>query len=577
MDDEIKIRVSDIIFALKKHWKLIVVATVAGTLFGLMLTAMNYVQSSLVIYKINGSFAVSARNEMGFFTGNGTSATSADFMLAEDMVPAIRYVLNSRKVIGMVIEDEKLIGVKPSDISANLSLSQYGETQIIDMSLIWRSPEEGIAIWNSIVNAGNRVIPKTLQLGTLVVINDAMATQMGISREGPNLAVLLGALGFLAGMGIAMISLLMHPTLNNLKDVDSVLGMETIGIIPQSLTWSEQNGNIMTRSRNSEAAESFSAATYILRNRLGTREKHHCFYVTSTTSKEGKSAVAANIAIQLAGMECRTLLIDFDTRSPDIGTMFLPEIDYAGTLNAIYRGDANEHDVITHVSGYLDLLLMLPEHNPIPLDGTIEELFTSLIEKYEYVIINGSPVGIVSEALSLNQVTNNAVFVVGYDSAVISEIQTAIQKMDKAGARIIGCIVNGVKGKVKDSRGNQASSAKNSARKNRHAAREDSAEVNAELEEDLMNMTDKPRERQTEDLSEQTDEAPKQTRKKFWQRRKGKSASDAARGFAPATPSDIMESLIPEDTGEQQPTASAHAAERLKAEETSNQEASQEK
>lgn len=574
MDDEIKIRVSDIIFALKKRWKLIVVATVAGTMFGLMLTAMNYVQSSLVIYKINGSFAVSARNEMGFFTGNGTSATSADFMLAEDMVPAIRYVLSSRKVIGMVIEDEKLIGVKPSDISANLSLSQYGETQIIDMSLIWRSPEEGVAIWNSIVNAGNRVIPKALQLGTLVVINDAMATQMGISREGPNLAVLLGALGFLAGMGIAMISLLMHPTLNNLKDVDSVLGMETIGIIPQSLSWSEQNGNIMTRIKNSEAAESFSASTYILRNRLGTREKHHCFYVTSTTSKEGKSAVAANIAIQLAGMECHTLLIDFDTRSPDIGTMFLPEIDYASTLNAIYRGDANEHDVITHVNGYLDLLLMLPEHNPIPLDGTIEELFTSLIEKYEYVIINGSPVGMVSEALSLNQVTNNAVFVVGYDSAVMSEIQTAIQKMDKAGARIIGCIVNGVKGKVKDSRGNQASSAKNSARKNRHAAREDSVAVNAELEEDLMNMTDKPRDRQTESQAEQTDAAPKQTRIKFWQRRKGKS--DAARGSTSANPSDIMENLISEETVEMQHTDSAYTAERLKAEENSNQDSSQE-
>ena len=162
MDDEIKIRVSDIVFALKKNWKLIVVTTIAGTLFGLILTAMNYVQSSLVIYKINGSFAVSAQNEMGYFTGNGTTATSADFTLAENMVPAIRYVLNSRKVISTVIEDEKLIGVKPSDISSNLSLTQYAETQIIEMSLIWRDPEEGIAIWNSIVNEGNRYIPKTL-------------------------------------------------------------------------------------------------------------------------------------------------------------------------------------------------------------------------------------------------------------------------------------------------------------------------------------------------------------------------------------------------------------------------------
>lgn len=552
MDDEIRIRGSDILFALKKHWKLIVVATVAGTLFGLMLTAMTYVQSSLVIYKINGSFSVSARNEMGYFTGNGTSATSADYTLSEDMVPAIRYVLNSRRVIGTVIEDEKLIGVKTSDISSNLSLVQYGETQIIDMSLIWRSPEEGVAIWNSIVNAGNRFIPKALQLGTLVVINEPMATQMGVSREGPNLAVLLSGLGLLAGMGIAIISLLLHPTLNNLKDVDTVLGMETIGIIPQSLNWSEQNGDIMSRTRNSEAAENFRAAAYILRNRLGTKEKHHCFYVTSTTAKEGKSAVAANIAIQLAEMECRTLLIDFDARNPDIGNMFLPEIDYTATLNAIYRGEANEYDVITRVNGYLDLMLMLPEHNPIPLDGAIEELFKGYIDKYEYVVINASPVGVASETLSLNEVTNNAVFVVGYDSAIISDIQAALQKMDKSGARIIGCIVNGVQGKVKGVRGDKENAAKGRRRKNRKAGKERNAADSDELDE-LLKQTEKPQEERQD---------AERKNKKIWQKKKEKPAPDAAPD--PANVAEIMEELIAKGEEEKQTSDETTVAELLK-------------
>lgn len=568
MDDEIRIRVSDIVFALKKHWKLIVVATVAGTLFGLILTAMNYVQSSLVIYKINGSFAVSAQNEMGYFTGNGTTATSADFTLAENMVPAIRYVLNSRKVISEVIEAERLIGVKPSDISANLSLTQYAETQIIEMSLIWRDPEEGIAIWNSIVNEGNRYIPKTLQLGTLVVINDAMATQMGISREGPNLAVLLSGLGLLAGMGIALISMLLHPTLNNLKDVDAVLGMETIGTIPQSLNWSEQNGNIMTRNRNTEVAESYAASTYILRNRLGTKEKHQCFYVTSTTAKEGKSAVAANIAIQLASMECRTLLIDFDTRNPGIGTMFLPEIDYTATLNAIYRGDANENDVITHINGYLDLLLMLPEHNPIPLDGAVEELFKGLVEKYEYVVINAAPVGIVSETLSLNQVTNNAVFVVGYDSAVISEIQTAIQKMDKSGARIIGCIVNGVKGKGKTARGNQGSSTRGRTRRNRSAAKNGMMGENDGLY-DILEPAEKAQDTPAEAQEEQKNDAAKPARKKLWQR-KSKAASAAAKSAGRTIATNVLDDLIQEETEQKQTADAASVTERPETEDRQN-------
>ncbi|MBR4538297.1 MAG: hypothetical protein IKO52_05560 [Clostridia bacterium] len=505
MDDEIKIRLSDIIFALQKHWKLILATSIAGTMFGLVLTAMSYVKSSLVTYNINGSFAVSTMNEAGNFTTNGTAANKDDYYLSENMVAAIRYVLNSRQVVESAIEDEKLLGVEASDIQHNVSISQYGETQIVEMTLTWRSPEEGIDIWNAIIDAGNRVIPKVLQLGTLVIINEPKASQVGISRAGPKLAIMLSGLGFMAGVGFAVVSMLLHPTLNNLKDVDAVLGLETLGMIPQSLTWSEQNGKILER-HNSEVIESFSAATYILRNRLGSREKHRCFYITSTTSKEGKSAVAANIAIQLSGMECHTLLVDFDTRNPDIGTMFLPDVDYTSSLNALYRGEANEYDVITHINGYLDLMLMIPEHNPIPLDGTIEDLFAGLVSKYDYMVINASPVGMVSETLSLNQITNNVLFVVGYDSAPMSEIQASLQKMDKSGARVIGCIVNGVKGKLQNESGIQLPFMKNNDRKPRQEMREDvhSDGGDANLVDEILNMTEKSQEKPQEKQPEKT-------------------------------------------------------------------------
>ena len=508
MDDEIKIRVSDIVFALKKNWKLIVATTIAGMLFGLVLTAMSYVQSSLVTYNINGSFAISARNELGHFTTTGTSPTKDDYYLAENMVAAVRYVLGSRLVVEAAIEDEKLLAIGPADIQHNLTTSQYGTTQILEMNLQWGSPEEGIEIWNAIVNSANRYIPKVLQLGTLVIINEPHATQMGVSRAGPKLAIMLSGLGVMAGMGFAVISMLLHPTLNNLKDVDAQLGLETLGIIPQSLTWSEQEGRILARSGNPAVTESYSAAAYILRNRLGTKEKHHCLYVTSATSKEGKSVVAANIAIQLSLMECHTLLIDFDTRNPDIAAMFLSEIDYAKSINALYRGEANEYDVINHVNGYLDLMVMIPEHNPIALDATIEELFTGMIEKYDFVVINASPVGVVSETLSLNQVTNKALFVIGYDSASMSEIEEAIKKLDKSGARIIGCIVNGAKSKTQDSTTKKTKTARSKVREEREVKKNTSWLENRE--QDTVNEMQEL----TDNAENSTDEARKSAKKK---------------------------------------------------------------
>ena len=448
MNDEIRIRISDIVFALKKHWKLIAVTGAAGLLIGIMLTAISYLQTPLVSYSINGSFAVSSISASGTFIGNGGTVSYNDYYLAENMVPSVRYVLNSSRIVKAAIDDEKLIGIQASDIQQRLSLTQYGKTQIIDMTLVWRSPEEGLNIWNALINAGNRFIPQMLQVGTLVVINEPRAAAMGITRTGPNLAVVLTALGALAGMGYALLSVLLRPTLSNIKDVDTVLGLETVGRIPEGTVWREENGSLAEGNKNAEANESYSAATYILRNRLGRKDQHHCFYVTSTTGDEGKSMVAANIALQLSEMECRTLLIDYDTRNPDIGAMLLPETDYAQSLNALYRGEANEYDVIVKINGYLDLIQMLPEHSQIPLDGTIEDFFLSQAEKYQYMVINASPVGVVSGTLSLNQVTNNALFVVGYDTATMSDIQSAIQRMDKSGARIIGCVVTGLKGKI---------------------------------------------------------------------------------------------------------------------------------
>lgn len=569
MDDEIKIRLSDIIFALQKHWKLILATSIAGTMFGLVLTAMSYVKSNLVTYNINGSFAVSTMNEQGYFTGNGTNATNVDYYLSENMVAAIRYVLNSRQVVENAIADEKLLGVEASDIQHSVSISQYGETQIVEMTLTWRSPEEGIDIWNAIISSGNRVIPKVLQLGTLVIINEPKASQVGISRAGPKLAVMLSGLGFMAGVGFAVVSMLLHPTLNNLKDVDAVLGLETLGMVPQSLTWSEQNGKILER-HNSEVIESFSAATYILRNRLGSREKHRCFYITSTTAKEGKSAVAANIAIQLSGMECHTLLIDFDTRNPDIGAMFLPDVDYAASLNALYRGEANEYDVITHINGYLDLMLMIPEHNPIPLDGTIEDLFAGLVSKYDYMVINASPVGVVSETLSLNQITNNVLFVVGFDAAPMSEIQAALQKMDKSGARVIGCIVNGVKAKMQNSNGIQLPFMKSSERKPRQEMRADvhSDGDDANLVDDILNMTEKQPESPQEKQPETKKSSPL---KQIFGKKKREQKTDAPavnvmETADPPVSRNIMEDLILDEPGKSEVSDSDTMSELLKLE-----------
>ena len=442
----VRIRVSDLLFALQKRWMIIVALSLVGLTFGMILSAMTVVQTSYQTFNINGSFAVTSKNIEGQYVGGYSVPNTNDFHLAEDMVDAVRYVLRSERVLNEVINENELLGYTVATLRNAVTVTQYNSTQVLEMRITWRNAEEGIEIWNSILRHASEILPQTLQLGSLAIINEPRAEQIGVVSGGNNRVVLMTLLGFAAGVGFAVVELLMHPTLNNVRDVETLFGVETIGVIPRDNEYYRRKDSIMTREdvSSSLVVQNFSAAAYILRNRLGTREEHHCFYVTSATAGEGKTTVAAHLAIQLSDMEHKTLLIDFDTRNPNLGALFLNKVDYEHSLNALYRGDVIPDEAITTLSGYLDLLPAVLEHNAINVDNMIVELVENLMQYYEYVILDAPPVGEVSGTLSLNQVANSVLFVIGYDKSSLPEIQSSLEKLDKSGTRVLGCVVNNV-------------------------------------------------------------------------------------------------------------------------------------
>lgn len=422
--------------------------TVLGLLFGIVIFAMTYVQDSVRSYEVSGSMAISTQNHSeGVYINGSQVANNNDYHLAEDMVDAVIYVLRSDVVLNQVITNQGLLGTTVEELRSGLTITQYQSTQILEMHFTWRTAEEAQSIWQAIIDAANQMIPETLQLGQLAVINPPEAVQSSAAASGRILPVLFMLLGFCAGIGAAIMELILRPTLTNTKDAETMFGLETIGIIPRDdLFFRNRQGSILTAGGPDRAniLQNYSAAAYILRNRLSSKEAHHCFYVTSTTTGEGKTSVAANLAIQLADMEHKTLLIDLDTRNPSLGTLFMDKVDYAHSLNALYRGDAIEEDVIAPMTGYLDLLPAVLEHNAIALDGTVTDMIQRLSEKYEYIILDTSPVGEVSEIMGLNRVATNVLYVIAYDSTPLPGIQSSLEKLDKSGIRVLGCVVNAV-------------------------------------------------------------------------------------------------------------------------------------
>ena len=442
----VQIRVGDLLYAIGKRWKMILAFVLVGCGFGAALSGISYVQGNYTNYRINCSIAVTSQSETGNFTGNSSYFNPNDFYLAQDMVDAVGYVMKSERVLREAAESVRIVDPDPVAIARNLDIERYNETQIIEISLKWHDADTGIRLMNAILDTSREVLPKTLMVGSVSTIDEPQAEYIMGMGGLSHIWLITGVMGFIMGAGMAMLELIMRPTLLNLKDVENVFGLETMGIIPNDQEYFRDGRVILEKDGMTDSAvrQNFTSAAYILQNRLGLKDETCSFYVTSAEEGEGKSTVAANLAVQLSDMEKRTLLLDLNTRAPRLGGMFLQDLPYSRTLNALYKGESAEPEAVISLTGYLDLLPMVLEPDAVPLDAALFDFLKPIMEPYEYVIIDASSVGRSSDVLRLNKLADHALFVVRHDATPLSVIQDAIEKLNKSGVQLLGCVVNEV-------------------------------------------------------------------------------------------------------------------------------------
>ncbi len=140
--------------------------------------------------------------------------------------------------------------------------------------------------------------------------------------------------------------------------------------------------------------------------------------VTSSMPGEGKSFISLNIAAVFAATGKKTLIIELDLRKPKLSSAL--NIDGAGQgLTSYIVGSVELNDVIRPITeGNLTNFFLLPS-GPIPpnpseliLDVKMAELFTELKKRFDFIIIDTPPIGVVSDARILSQFSDVNVYIV---------------------------------------------------------------------------------------------------------------------------------------------------------------------
>ena len=195
-------------------------------------------------------------------------------------------------------------------------------------------------------------------------------------------------------------------------DVEKITAAPILGEIGHSYSEKVLMVNKTTRSM---VAEQFRIVRSNLQYIIGKEEKF-TLMVTSSFSGEGKSFLSTNVGAVLALADKKTIILEFDIRKPKVlAGLNMPK--GAGITNYLVGKSDNLDDLIQPVPG-TDKLFVLgcgpvpPNPSELLLSPRVEDMFAWLKERFDVVIIDTAPVGMVSDAQTLGKYADCTLYLV---------------------------------------------------------------------------------------------------------------------------------------------------------------------
>ena len=258
-------------------------------------------------------------------------------------------------------------------------------------------------------------IAKASIVSPVRIVDRALVPLAAVSPNHRNVYIIGGGLGFCLGILVILLTGMLNTTLTYREEIENTSLTPVIGVVRKSSKSINQKFPklIVNESPKSSLAESIRAIRTNLQF-ISPDKDTKIIAITSTVSGEGKSFITINLGGIISMLDLKVVILDMDLRKPKLHYSF---------------DDDNTRGVSTYLVGKSTLdevLLPTPVDNlqiitsgPIPPNPAelvqsprMQELLDKLAERYDYILIDTPPIGLVTDGATLIKKSDISLYVI---------------------------------------------------------------------------------------------------------------------------------------------------------------------
>lgn len=356
-------------------------------------------------------------------------------------------ILNSDAMKNQVVAELESDGNSIDNV--NVSADVITDSNMITLSAQAGTPQEAYKVLKASINAYRSLIKKSGNGISLEVLGEISSSSIEISEHNSasKAAIALEFVIFFELLAI-LLSTIFRDRIQNAAQVDQMLDTTCVGTVYFEKKHKKEKSILITHPNVSgfyidNLGKIATKIAYKLK-----QNDENIFMVTSACENEGKTTVAANLAITLAKRGNKVLLVDMDLKQPAVYKVFDMQEKKVPTIIDYLLGEKEYEDVI--IPGKTENMYFCLGYDKVRnSDQLLEsERLERFIQKakneMDYVIIDTAPCGVVGDTYFLCKLVPDVLLVIWQDKVKIQMLNDCLDELNSAGGRSIGAVVNGV-------------------------------------------------------------------------------------------------------------------------------------